>query len=144
MTIRPMMRTVLLGATLLLPATGHIALAQGAQPPAASAAMSVDQRIQALKIQLGIAPQQEPAWNGFAQAMRDNATGTERLAQQRAAAIATQNAVDNMRSYARIAHDYATDADRLTAAFERLYAILSPAQRQAADTLLRQQEAPGQ
>jgi hypothetical protein len=44
-----------------------------------------------------------------------------------------------MRSYAHIAHDYATNADRLTAAFESLYAALSPAQRQTADALLRQQ-----
>jgi hypothetical protein len=133
-----LLRAALLGAVLLLPFAGHAAMAQGA-PPAAGGEAAVDQRIQTLKTQLAITPQQEAAWAAFAQRMRDNAALTQRLAQQRGTAIASLNAVDNMRSYARSMHEYAADADRMTTAFESLYAVLSPAQKQAADTLLRQQ-----
>jgi len=105
---------------------------------------AVDQRVQTLKAQLAITPQQEALWDAFAQKMRDNAMATDRLAQQRAGALASMNAVDNMRSYARIAHAYAADADRLTTAFAGLYASLSPAQKQAADTIFRQQPAAPQ
>jgi hypothetical protein len=133
---------VVLAATLAMPLPGRAALAQGAPAaPGATAQAAVEQRIQSLHTQLAITPQQETLWDSFAQKMRENAAVTDRLAQQRASAIASMNAVDNMRSYARIAHDYATNADRLTAAFEGLYASLSPAQKQAADALFRQQPA---
>jgi hypothetical protein len=135
----------LLGGALLLSIASQPALAQGAPtPPAVTTQSVVEQRIQTLKTQLAITPQQEQVWDAFAQKMRDNAAATDRLAQQRASAIASLNAVDNMRSYAHIAHDYAANADRLTAAFESLYAALSPAQKQTADTLLRQQSQPVQ
>jgi hypothetical protein len=139
------LRSALLCAGLLLPLGGGGALAQGAPPPQAGTTQSVvEQRIQTLKTQLAITPQQEQAWDAFAQKMRDNAAATDRLAQQRASAIGSLNAVDNMRSYARIAHEYAVNADRLTVAFESLYATLSPTQKQAVDALLRQQSQPGQ
>jgi hypothetical protein len=139
------LQSALVCAGFLLPLGGGGALAQGAPPPQAGTTQSVvEQRIQTLKTQLAITPQQEPAWDAFAQKMRDNAAATDRLAQQRAGAIAALNAVENMRSYAHIAHEYATNADRLTAAFESLYGTLSPAQRQTADALLRQQSQPGQ
>jgi len=134
----------LLWAALLLPPAAGPALAQSAPTPPATTQSVVEQRIQTLKTQLAITPQQEPAWDAFAQKMRDNAAATDRLAQQRSSAIASLNAVDNMRSYAHIAHEYATNADRLTAAFESLYATLSPAQKQTADALLRQQSQPAQ
>ncbi len=140
MTRSPILAAAL-GAALLTPLASHAAFAQGAP---ATAQTTVDQRIQALHAQLAIAPQQEALWNAFAQKMRENATLTERLAQQRGAAIPTMSAVDNLRSYARISHEYANSADRLTAAFEQLYATLSPAQKQTADTLFRQQPAPPQ
>jgi hypothetical protein len=138
------LRVFILGAALVLaPLTVHDVRAQGVPPPPSNTQAAVEQRIAALKTQLAITPQQEPAWDAFAQKMRDNATATDRLAEQRASAIASLNAVDNMRSYARIAHEYAAGADRLTAAFEALYATLSPVQKQAADTILRQQAAQG-
>ncbi len=133
-------RSALLGAALMLGFAAPPALAQGVPAPQAGTTQSVvEQRIATLKTQLAITPQQEPAWDAFAQKMRDNATATDRLAQQRASSVAQLNAVDNMRSYARIAHEYANNADRLTAAFEALYVSLSPTQKQTADTLLRQQ-----
>jgi protein CpxP len=80
-----------------------------------------------------------PLWNAFAQAMRDNAASTEQLFQQRAGAAATMTAVDNMHSYATLARAYADDTAKLSTAFDSLYASLTPTQKQAADTLFRQQ-----
>jgi protein CpxP len=110
-------------------------------PPAPSAATqaAIDQRIKTLQSQLGITDAQMPLWSAFAQAMRDNAAATDALFTQRAGAVATMNAPDNMRSYAQIARAYADNTERLATAFDSLYASLSDTQKQAADTLFRQQ-----
>ncbi len=114
------------------------AIAQTPATPSATAA-AVDQRIDLLKSQLGITAEQLPLWNAFAQAMRDNATSTEQVFQQRAGSAATMTAVDNMHSYAALARSYADDTAKLSTAFDSLYASLTPTQKQAADTLFRQQ-----
>jgi len=112
-----------------------------AAPPAPSAATqaAVDQRVRALQSQLGITEAQMPLWSAFAQAMRDNAAATDALFTQRAGAVATMSAPDNMHSYAEIARAYADNTERLATAFDSLYASLSDTQKQAADTLFRQQ-----
>jgi hypothetical protein len=156
--------TILSCAALLAPVLAGAAAAQQAAPPlpaasaaptqaaatpalpAASAASSAtqkatEQRIEALKTQLGITPEQTPLWNAFAQAMRDNAASTDQLFQRRATSVSSMSAVDNMHSYAEIARDYANNTERLSTAFDSLYASLSDPQKQAADTLFRQQAA---
>lgn len=131
------------------------AIGQGAPPPppppnpapaspqsgtaTPSQGQSPDQRIQALQQQLGITAPQMPQWNAFAQAMRDNATSTDALFHQRANSVASMNALDNMKSYARVVRAYADDTDRLEAAFETLYNALSDQQKQTLDTLFRRQ-----
>ncbi|HVZ07103.1 Spy/CpxP family protein refolding chaperone [Rhodopila sp.] len=153
-------RSFLLGTALLAPLTSPIARAQTPSAPATPASPSAlppastqpnagtrsaatqkatEQRIQALKTQLAITTEQTPAWDAFAQAMRDNAASTDQLFQHRASSVTTMNAVDNMRSYAEIARDYAANLDRLTAAFEKLYDGLSDTQKKTADSLFRQQ-----
>ncbi len=102
---------------------------------------SVDQHIHALQNQLGITAAQMPQWNAFAQAMRDNATSTNQLFQQRAGAVASMNALDNMKSYARVVRAYADNTDRLQAAFETLYGVLSDQQKQTLDALFRREAA---
>jgi cytochrome c551/c552 len=92
-----------------------------------------------LQSQLGITEAQMPLWSAFAQAMRDNAAATDALFNQRAGAVATMNAPDNMHSYAQIARAYADNTERLATAFDSLYASLSDTQKEAADTLFRQQ-----
>jgi protein CpxP len=109
--------------------------------PPASQQETVDQRIRALQDQLGITTAQMPQWNAFAQAMRDNATSTNELFHQRASEAASMNALDNMRSYARVVRAYADNTDRLEAAFETLYNALSDQQKQALDALFRRQAA---
>jgi cytochrome c551/c552 len=99
----------------------------------------VDQRIRALQSQLGITEAQMLLWTAFAQAMRDNAASTDALFAQRANAVASMSAVDNMHSYAQIARAYADNTERLATAFDSLYASLTDTQKQAADTLFREQ-----
>ena len=136
-------------AALLVPCVG---LAQSAPPaaspaaaqtaapqPSAATQAAVEERIHALQKQLGITEAQMPLWSAFAQAMRDNAAATDALFTQRAGAVATMNAPDNMHSYAEIARAYADNTERLATAFDSLYASLSDTQKQAADTLFRQQ-----
>ena len=92
-----------------------------------------------LQSQLGITEAQMPLWSAFTQAMRDNAAATDALFTQRAGAVSTMNAPDNMHSYAQIARAYADNPERLATAFDSLYASLSDTQKQAADTMFRQQ-----
>ena len=80
-----------------------------------------------------------PLWSAFAEAMRENAAATDALFTQRAASVSTMNATQNMHSYAQIARAYADNTERLATAFDSLYASLSDTQKQAADTLFRQQ-----
>jgi hypothetical protein len=124
-------------ALTLLPA---LALVQGAEAaPTPSPARAVEQRISALKSALAITPAEIPAWNTFAQTMRDNATATDALFAQRAATAATMSAVDNMHSYAWIARTYADNTEKLSAAFDTLYGQLSDTQKHAADVIFREQ-----
>jgi LTXXQ motif family protein len=131
-------------AAPLPPTAAATSPAPAAAPPAGSAPSAatqaaVDQRIRALQSQLGITDAQMPLWSAFTQAMRDNAAATDALFTQRAGAVATMNAPDNMHSYAQIARAYADNTERLATAFDSLYASLSDTQKQAADTLFRQQ-----
>ena len=132
-------------AAPLPPTAAATSPAPAATPPAGSPAPSaatqaaVDQRIRALQSQLGISEAQMPLWSAFTQAMRDNAAATDALFTQRAGAVATMSAPDNMHSYAQIARAYADNTERLATAFDSLYASLSDTQKQAADTLFRQQ-----
>ena len=132
-------------AAPLPPTTAPAAPAPAATPPTGSPAPSAatqaaaDQRIKMLQSQLGITEAQMPLWSAFTQAMRDNAAATDALFTQRAGAVATMNAPDNMHSYAQIARAYAENTERLATAFDSLYASLSDTQKQAADTLFRQQ-----
>jgi hypothetical protein len=127
--------------TAQLPPTATAAPPVASQSPAPSAAtqLAVDQRIRALQSQLGITEAQMPLWTAFAQAMRDNAASTDGLFAQRANAVASMSAVDNMHSYAQIARAYADNTEHLATAFDSLYASLTDTQKQAADTLFRQQ-----
>jgi ABC-type transporter Mla subunit MlaD len=132
-------------ATPLPPTPAPAASAPAAAPspnspaPSAATQAAIDQRIKTLQSQLGITEAQMPLWSAFSQAMRDNAAATDALFTQRAGAVATMNAPDNMRSYAQIARAYADNTERLATAFDSLYASLSETQKQAADTMFRQQ-----
>jgi len=121
------------------------ALMFAAQAVAATAAttpgQAVEARITSLKTALQITPEEGPAWSVFAQAMRDNATSTDALFSQRASRAASMSALDNMNSYAEVAHTYADDTQKLATAFGVLYGQLSDSQKHAADAVFRDQSA---
>ena len=119
------------------PAASPAAVQPASPAPSAATQAAVDQRIRTLQSQLGITEAQMPLWTAFAQAMRDNAASTDALFSQRAHAVTSMSAVDNMHSYAQIARAYADNTERLATAFDSLYASLTDTQRQAADTLFR-------
>ena len=117
--------------------------ARGAGAPSdAQLKQAIEQRISSLQTKLAITPAQTADWTEFAQAMRDNATSTNQLFQQRAQNAASMSAVDNMKSYAAIARSYADNTEKLATAFEGLYAKLSPEQQKTADQLFRQPPPP--
>lgn len=109
--------------------------------PVQTEAQAADQRIQTLQAGLQITPAQTPQWTSFTQAMRDNATATDALFRERATSAGTMSAADNMKSYATVARAYADNTQKLSDAFQTLYNTLSDPQKQAADTMFRQQPA---
>jgi len=125
-----------LAAAPLLPGSGS---AFAATPAPQTEQQAAEQRIQSLQQSLQITAEQMPQWNSFAQAMRDNANATDTLFRNRAASTKTMNATDNMKSYAAVAHAYADNTQKLSDAFDALYAVLSDRQKQIADTMFRQQ-----
>ena len=151
-----MTRALLLTMTLLAPLAAQ-AQAQVPAPAPAPAAVPVvqtpstpaqaqsqivaatNQRIAGLQAQLKITPEQMGPWNAFTQVMRDNAQNSDALFAQRASSTASMSAVANMDSYAQITKAYADGNERLAAAFRTVYDVLTPQQRQEADTLFRQQ-----
>jgi periplasmic protein CpxP/Spy len=110
-----------------------------AVPPTPEAAANA--RLAALQAQLRITDAQMPQWNAFAQTMRQNAISTDTLFRQRAQAVNSMSAVDNMKSYAQIAQAYADNTKALAQAFEQLYDALTAQQKQTIDTLFRQEAA---
>ncbi len=154
---------VLLAATIAVPSAGF---AQGAPPaasqtppattatpaPAAPAPRApamhkprpsqsrdarVETRITQLHKELGITSAQQGQWDQFAQVMRDNAKAFGKAIQDRAAKLASMNAMESMQSYAALAELHSQDVQKLTAAFQTLYGSLSDAQKKAADTAFR-------
>jgi hypothetical protein len=95
------------------------------------------QRLSELYDTLRITPQQQPAWNRFAQTSMQNATTLDQLYRQRAGSLQSMNAVQNMETFARIQQQQAQDMQRVLPEFQALYAQLSPQQQQAADQMFR-------
>ncbi|HEX4192839.1 MAG TPA: Spy/CpxP family protein refolding chaperone [Stellaceae bacterium] len=129
------------GATALMPA---LAGAQAASPPAAQssaaatakpAASSVEARIKSLHDQLKITSAEESQWNAVAQAMRDSAKNTATLIDDRNKKAKSMTAIDDLHSYRAIQQAHLDGIDKLTSAFETLYAAMPDAQKKLADTV---------
>lgn len=138
---------------LAMPVT---ALAQSAQPaaspppPAAASspmasnpvpgktmAERVEAHIKQLHAQLHITPAEQPQWNQFAAVMRDNARDMDQAFMQRARQYPTMTAVQNMQSYEQIAEAHADHLQKLVPAFQNLYNVMLPAQKQLTDQVFR-------
>jgi periplasmic protein CpxP/Spy len=108
-----------------------LAQAPGAQAP------NVEANVAELRQRLQITPAQEPQFNALANIMRENARTMP-------AAPPPQNvsAVEGLRLAIRYAQQDLDGMKRLLPAMQSLYAVLTPAQRQAADQVFRQ--GPGE
>lgn len=111
---------------------------QGAAVSPQSMEARVDQHITQLHTQLQITPAQEPAWQKFAQTMRNNARKMDEAFANRIDQMPTMNATANMKSYAQIAKQHAEDVRALVTPFEALYASMSESQKQNADQVFRE------
>jgi len=148
---------VAIAALLWLPAAAmaqsrQTAAVQGAASPPPAAAASplaghpvpgknaeerVERRIKELHGQLQITPAEEPQWNEFAQAMRENARDMDQAFVQRAQQFPTMNAVQNMQSYEQISEQHAQRVQKLVPAFQKLYDAMPDQQKRLADQVFR-------
>ncbi|HEX7814646.1 Spy/CpxP family protein refolding chaperone [Dyella sp.] len=119
------------------PAAGS---SSGAKSHAQRHADAVETRITQLHTQLAITDQESKQWDAFAQTMRDNAKSADDAFRDRRTKLSSMAAPDAMKSYADLTQLHADNMKKLSSAFSDLYAVLSPEQKQAADTLYRNQK----
>lgn len=145
--------TALMGAPLGVAAAGDMAgsaefrLAQGgpqgapkagapkaqAQQPAPEQGM--ERQVAELKKRLNITPQQQPQFDAFAQAMRQNAQTMEPLMQEQQQSP-NRSAVEDLKAAAKFAEAEADALKRLLPPMQALYDSLSDPQKKVADQVL--------
>ncbi len=96
-----------------------------------------EQRLSKLHEALGITPDEGGPWDQYAQVARANARALSQLLTQRRTTLASMSATDNMQSLTDIATQHAQNMQRLSAAFQRLYAAMPPSQKRVADEVFR-------
>jgi len=111
------------------------------KPVAATETDRVEQHITRLHAQLKITPDQQAPWDQFAQVMRDNAHTMDQAVQQRGTGLASMSAADDMQSYAQLAQMHAEGMQKLSAAFQTLYASMTDAQKKNADMVFHARAA---
>ena len=131
-------------AALALPA---LAQPTPANPPAAGTVAAPDarkgpgehrerhqarmaQRAAALKDQLKLTPNQEPAWNTFTASMQPQGNGHARLDRKEMEKLTTPERIDRMRA---LRAQHAAEADRRGEATKAFYAVLTPEQQKTFD-----------
>ena len=92
-------------------------------------------RIKDMHAKLHITPAEEAQWAKVAEIMRDNAKTMDTLTQARVDHAKDMTAVDDLKSYGKIAEAHADGIKKLTPVFADLYASMSDAQKKEADTL---------
>jgi len=142
--------TALVGAPLAAASAAENAanpefrLAQAAQkaPPKAQAQQQqapqeqgIEGQISELKKRLNITPQQQPQFDAFAQAMRQNAQTMEPLMQQQQQST-SHNALEDLKAAAKFSEAEADSLKRLVPPLEALYGALTDQQKKVADQVL--------
>jgi periplasmic protein CpxP/Spy len=94
----------------------------------------VDARIAELRDKLAITQAQEARFNALAAVMRRNASSMEALLKERPGS-ASPSAVASLKWYERLTERHGAALRRFVPAFVRLYASLTPPQRQTADAM---------
>jgi periplasmic protein CpxP/Spy len=100
----------------------------------------VETRIKDLHQKLKITTAQESQWNTFAQVMRENAQAVDAVLKERAEKLHAMNAVEDLRSYEKLADAHADGLKKLVPAFEALYNSMSEDQKKTADTVFARHE----
>jgi periplasmic protein CpxP/Spy len=95
----------------------------------------VEARINDVHSKLKITEAQEEQWNKVAQVMRDNAATMEPLIKARKAQINTMNAVEDLKSYAKISDAHTAGLNNFILVFEPLYTGMSDEQKKIADKI---------
>jgi hypothetical protein len=119
------------------PAEHHTRAARMAHHAKASSQDQVEARISSLHHKLQISAAQEPQWAIVAQAMRDNAKSMDALIKERAANGKTMTAVDDLRSYEKLAAAHEDGLNKFIPVFQALYDSLSVDQKKSADAAFR-------
>ncbi|MDR3445873.1 MULTISPECIES: Spy/CpxP family protein refolding chaperone [unclassified Dyella] len=159
--MKTMLRSLTMPALLSFALVAGPALAQQGTPTTAPAAQkpptatpaaaqdhgqkhadAVERRITDLHTQLKITDAQAKPWDAFAQTMRDNARKADEAFRDRAQKLSTMNAPDAMKSYADLTQTHADNMKKLSSAFDDLYAVLTPDQKQIADAMYRNPGGP--
>jgi hypothetical protein len=99
----------------------------------------VDERIKELHDTLNVTPAQEPQWRKVTHAMRENDAMIHRLVEARQE-NENATAVDDLKSYERIAYAHDQGLKKLIPAFDRFYNNLSPEQKTSADDMFGRYE----
>jgi hypothetical protein len=100
----------------------------------------VERRIQDLHEKLKITTVQESQWQAFAEVMRDNAQMVDVVLKERSEKLHAMNAVDDLRSYQKLADAHADGLKKLVPAFEALYNTMSKDQKKTADVVFAEHE----
>ena len=103
-------------------------------------ANSVEARIADLHKRLQITPDQEAKWKDVADVMRQNAQDVEAAIKDRAQNMKTMTAIDDLKSYEKIAAVHEDGMKRLIPAFQALYDSMPDAQKKNADNVFRTQQ----
>lgn len=106
--------------------------------PRRSMSERVEDRIKRLHDELKITSDQETQWNAVADAMREDAKAMQATIAERRANRANMTAVDDLRSYQKVAETHVQGLQRLIPAFQTLYDSMSPDQKKNADTVFAQ------
>ena len=115
-------------------------------PPQAGAPASAVQlasdaaaaRVKYLHDRLRITPEQEALWAKVAEAIGDNARDAAPLLKERFRSTTSGSALDVLHVYEMLGKVQLDSFDKFIAAFDPLYASLSPGQKKIADAILRQ------
>jgi periplasmic protein CpxP/Spy len=135
--------SAIVAATLSLPVAAWAAsdttpaATTGGAAVAGSHQEKVEQRIADMHATLHITEAQEPQWDSFAQVMLDNAQAMETVLGKNAGTAPTRTATEIMQSYAEIAAQHAQNVQKLSTAFDTVYAGLTADQQKAADEMFR-------
>jgi len=114
------------------------AAATGAKVGMGMKGETVEQRITNLHTALKITPDEEANWTSVAQAMRDNAAATEKLAAERTAqAPQNMTALDDLKTYEKFAQAHVDGLKNLTSSFETLYKSMPDPQKKVADRVFQ-------